>query len=328
MKKQLPDSFYANRITEAIRSLAVYAKQAQAIADEIRPVVTADPKVRAAGALARPVLTSVAFGFKGEVTPEVLSELKKKFPLEVSGTNLKQVETFRLIPSCDLADDRFVAKESRAQSFDLREDSFTVELDLSNARAGSYHAWVRNTKDQEALMQHAFDLEAPTITTPPLGQEVSVNGNARFNVVATGTEPLSYQWKKQGRIIAGATEGTLVLDRVQMGQAGDYVVEVSNVVGRVLSETAKLKVTCAPKITSQTPPARGIVGMAYSFPVTATGTPPPTFTATQLPTGLTLDPTTGVISGTPAAAGTFNVTITATNGHGPVAQQNYELTVK
>ena len=70
--------------------------------------------------------------------------------------------------------------------------------------------------------------------------------------------------------------------------------------------------------------------IAGSFTVAATGTPAPTFSVTSgsLPTGVTLDGTTGILSGTPTVNGVFAFTITATNGASPDATQNFTLTVK
>jgi secreted trypsin-like serine protease len=59
----------------------------------------------------------------------------------------------------------------------------------------------------------------------------------------------------------------------------------------------------------------GTVGTAVSLPLSASGgTAPYTWSATGLPTGLSINSSTGTISGTPSAAGTFNVTVTATGG--------------
>ncbi|SEG50521.1 Putative Ig domain-containing protein [Halpernia humi] len=56
--------------------------------------------------------------------------------------------------------------------------------------------------------------------------------------------------------------------------------------------------------------------VAFTYNITATNSPT-SFTATGLPTGLTVDTTTGIISGaTSAAVGDYNVTITATNSRG------------
>ena len=72
-------------------------------------------------------------------------------------------------------------------------------------------------------------------------------------------------------------------------------------------------------------------GVAGTFTVTATGKPTPTFALTgdTLPSGITFDDSTGVLSGTPEAGtkGTYNLTITASNGVSPDATQSFTLNV-
>ncbi|MGO4535066.1 ice-binding family protein [Leifsonia sp. 2MCAF36] len=86
--------------------------------------------------------------------------------------------------------------------------------------------------------------------------------------------------------------------------------------------------TSGPAITSGTPTS-GVVGTPYSFTVTASGTPSPTFavTAGALPVGLQLNGTTGQISGTPAAAGSSTYTITASNGTVPDVSALYTTAI-
>jgi YVTN family beta-propeller protein len=69
-------------------------------------------------------------------------------------------------------------------------------------------------------------------------------------------------------------------------------------------------------VIAATAPAAMKVGAAYSFTVASTGTPTFAVTSGALPAGITLDPATGVLSGTPTAAGSATFAITATNANG------------
>jgi hypothetical protein len=93
--------------------------------------------------------------------------------------------------------------------------------------------------------------------------------------------------------------------------------------------TATPPVGTAPAITSVNS-TTFTVGTAGSFTVTATGFPTPTLSESgTLPSGVTFDPTTGVLSGTPAAGtlGAYPLTFTAANGVTPNATQSFTLTV-
>jgi len=70
-----------------------------------------------------------------------------------------------------------------------------------------------------------------------------------------------------------------------------------------------------PVITSASS-ADGRVGSRFSYQITSIGGEPTIFGATGLPTSLSLDPASGNITGTPTAAGTFAVTISASNAGG------------
>ena len=65
--------------------------------------------------------------------------------------------------------------------------------------------------------------------------------------------------------------------------------------------------------------ASATAGSVFSYTIEASNTPT-SFTSGTLPAGLTLDPATGIISGTPTAGGVSNITITALNALGQDSQ--------
>ncbi|MCY1043237.1 PQQ-dependent sugar dehydrogenase [Corallococcus sp. bb12-1] len=83
-----------------------------------------------------------------------------------------------------------------------------------------------------------------------------------------------------------------------------------------------------PSITS-TPGLSAVVGSAYQYDVEAVGRPTPTYALVgAVPPGMALNATTGLITWTPSAAGTFEVTVRASNGVAPNADQPFTLAVK
>jgi hypothetical protein len=119
---------------------------------------------------------------------------------------------------------------------------------------------------------------APSITTQPTSQTVTAGQTATFNVVATGTAPLSYQWQKSGVTISGATSGTYTTPATTSSDNGaQFTVLVSNTVGSVTSSAATLTVNTAavaPSITTQPTSQTATAGQTATFNVVATGTAP------------------------------------------------------
>ena len=80
----------------------------------------------------------------------------------------------------------------------------------------------------------------PSILEHPQNVYRLVGAAASFRVVAGGTEPLSYQWRKDGTPIAGANTAMLNLVGLEAADGGLYTVEVSNGQGSVMSDAARL----------------------------------------------------------------------------------------
>ena len=147
--------------------------------------------------------------------------------------------------------------------------------------AGDYSVRVSNsagnvTSNNATLTVNPL-VVAPQITSQPNAQTVTEGQTASFSVTATGTGPLSYQWRKNGSNISGATSASYSISSINLSDAGDYSVRVSNSAGNVTSSNATLTVNpqvVAPQITSQPQDATVTEGQTANFSVTATGTGP------------------------------------------------------
>lgn len=95
---------------------------------------------------------------------------------------------------------------------------------------------------------------APAITVPPVNTNVFVGKNAGFNVTATGTAPLNFQWLKNGAPLAdagamsGSRTNTLSFTPAATNHIGGYSVIVTNLGGAVTSSVALLNVAPLPSL--------------------------------------------------------------------------------
>ena len=114
----------------------------------------------------------------------------------------------------------------------------------------------------------------PSITVQPLSQTVAAGANVNFSVTASGTAPLSYQWRWNGAAILGATNQSFLLANAQPANAGNYSVVVTNSAAMVTSTVAVLTVLTPPLITTQPQSVTKQGGQVASFSATATGSAP------------------------------------------------------
>lgn len=71
-------------------------------------------------------------------------------------------------------------------------------------------------------------------------QAVHIGSNALFAVRVAGTAPFSYQWRLAGQDLPGQTYDALTFTAVQPADEGDYTVVVTNLLGAVTNEPARL----------------------------------------------------------------------------------------
>jgi len=83
---------------------------------------------------------------------------------------------------------------------------------------------------------------SPVLLIPAASQTVALGQSTRFEVFAAGVEPLSYQWRKNGADIIGATSSAVSLTNTVAADSGDYTVAITNSAGTLTSAAATLVV--------------------------------------------------------------------------------------
>jgi len=115
---------------------------------------------------------------------------------------------------------------------------------------------------------------APTIITQPQSLSRNVGTVASFSVIAAGTQPLSFQWRLNGTNIPSAVSSNYARI-VQVADAGNYSVVITNIVGSVTSSNATLTVvipTADVSVSSRGPPTALPNGtVVYTITVTNAG---------------------------------------------------------
>jgi hypothetical protein len=180
---------------------------------------------------------------------------------------------------------------------------------------------------------------AALITGQPLSRTNGVGTSASFGVLAGGTPPLGYQWQKSGTNIAnggnlsGATSSTLVLTNLQLVNAGDYRVIVTNSLGSATSLVATLTIVAAPVILEQPQSRTNTLGTTATFSVTVAGAIPLSYQWRRAGTNLS---DSGNITGASSAILTLtnvqpidaaNYSVVITNSNGGITSSLAALTV-
>lgn len=174
-----------------------------------------------------------------------------------------------------------------------------------------------------------YEIDAPECdepVSPTITSSLQIGGLVNqaitpYVITATGTEPITYS---ATGLPAGLTyNSTTHTISGTPTVAGTFEVELTatNFVGSD-NETLVIVITqptAAPVITSVLT-AEATVDQSFNYTLTASGTGPITYNATNLPDGLSFDQETQLISGNPTTAGTYNINLFATNEGGTTTE--------
>ena len=194
--------------------------------------------------------------------------------------------------SLDNLDLRLYRANGSFQLGDLLQDSISTldnveHIYLRNLTEGTYALQVTSVSGsrQFGLAWSVFGspsdggslpptVVAPSITLQPSPGTVEEGSSTTLNVTTSGSDPIAYQWTKDGVAIPGATSASLTIASAALSDAGTYSVTVSNSAGSVTSQGAYLTVTAAvslPVITVQPRSASVSEGSGVLFSVMASG---------------------------------------------------------
>jgi Putative Ig domain len=179
--------------------------------------------------------------------------------------------------------------------------AFTVNVTASNAVGAS------------AVSVLALKVFATPVVNSPLTKSGGIGTALNYQITATNT-PTAFSATGLPAGLNVNTSTGLISGTPTTAAVSNVTIGASNPAGSNTKTLVLTVVVAAPVINSALTKA-GTVGTALSYQIAATNTPT-SFNATGLPAGLSINTTTGVISGTPVTAGTTNVNISATNAGG------------
>ena len=137
------------------------------------------------------------------------------------------------------------------RSLEPHADTYTIPA-ANASDAGSYSVRISNSCSQIDSDAATLGLLAkPSILVQPAGQTVCDGSPVTFSVQASDSEPLAYQWSKDGIEIFGATSDTYTIPVADAGARGSYSVRVSNSCSQIVSDSAVLDVSSKPQIKNQ-----------------------------------------------------------------------------
>ena len=220
----------------------------------------------------------------------------------------------------------------------LTLNATTGVLQGTPTSAGTLNFTIQVTDASSRTASQAFSL---TIMSPPLVISISGGGTvlpaAAVGLTysqafsASGGAP-PYAWSIASGAVPGLTidPATGVLSGTPT-TAGSYTPVVKVTDSAMTAMTRQFQLTVKPaalQISTTSPLPSGTPGQPYSQTLSAQGGAPPySWSAAGLPSGLSIDPATGTISGTSTAAGTFSVTVTVTDSSSNTAVNLFSLSM-
>lgn len=195
-------------------------------------------------------------------------------------------------------------------------------------QAGDYNLVVSNSVGSiTSVVASLLVLVPPAITVQPVSQNVASNSPVTFNVTATGSPSLLYQWRYNGVAIPGATDTNFALPSAQLTNVGNYTVVVKNPVGSVTSLVATLTFPGPPVIVIQPASQTNARNTSVTFSVVSSGSNPLKFQWRFNNNNVSSATNSTYTRSNLGSGDAGNYTVVVTNSSGAVTSQVAVLTV-
>jgi len=199
---------------------------------------------------------------------------------------------------------------------------FTGYIDLwstnFNPQLGNYGPNV--TKHTTGIIIPAQDCSAPlppVITSSLVAAGVVGTPITPYVVTATGTDPITYNATNLPAGLSYDADNHTISGTPTTVQVKNVALSADNMVGTD-NKTLVFTITSpgSPPVITSSLTADATINQSFTYIITASGTGNITYNASNLPAGLSYDPVTHQITGSPTTAGTYNIPISATNAAG------------
>jgi hypothetical protein len=295
----------------------------------------------AGGVISGTSTTSGTFLFTVQASDSAMQAATRQFTINVSATPLVLVTTALPDAQVNIGYTTILSASGGAQpySWAIVSGSLPAGMTLSGggvidgtaSTAGTSTLTIRVTDAASQTAQRQFTL---SVQPPPLSVATTTlpNGNvgSAYNrtILANGGTP-PYSWS----VIAGTLPTGLSLNSTTGSVTGTptttgsfaFRVQVNDSAGQIATRNLVINIVPVFRILTLTIPG-GIENQAYSETIQAAdniGAVTWSVVSGSLPPGLTVSPSTGILSGTPVTVGTFTFTVQATDGGGGIVSQAY-----
>jgi hypothetical protein len=191
---------------------------------------------------------------------------------------------------------------------------------VQSGNSGSYQVVVANSLGSatSAVATLTVTPLAPYFITQPVGAAVSAGSSRTLVGVANGSQPIGYQWQRNGNNLAGASQTALTLTSLAVADSGAYTLVASNIAGVCTSAVAQLTVYQNPTLVQGLTNQVADINTTVVLAVNTLGSPTLAYAWQLNGQAITgAGPTLTLTNIQPTQAGYYRVTVT--NQYGSVS---------